>query len=91
MPPFASQSSALHYSNFIRVIRVIRGQTVALLISVHWCAFVVKNREISRFKEIIQKSIDTLSGFQLKGAASPALAPSAAGETTTGKNKNREK
>jgi hypothetical protein len=51
----------------------------------------LKIREISRFKEIIQKSIDTLSGFQLKGAASPALAPSAAGETTTGKNKNREK
>jgi hypothetical protein len=35
----------------------------------------------------LKKSIDTLSGVQLKGATSPALALSEAGELTTGKNK----
>jgi hypothetical protein len=34
-----------------------------------------------------EKSIDTLLRVRLKGALSPALAGSAAGELTTGKNK----
>jgi hypothetical protein len=38
-----------------------------------------------------QKSIDTLLCVQLKGSPSPALAGSAAGELTTGKNKKSGK
>jgi len=38
-----------------------------------------------------EKSIDALLRVRLKGALSPALAGSAAGELTTGKNKKREK
>jgi hypothetical protein len=45
---------------------------------------------IRRYKKFSQKSIDTLLCVQLKDATSPALSGSAAGESTTGKIKNRE-
>jgi hypothetical protein len=42
-------------------------------------------------RKFLQKSIDTLLRDQLKGATSPALAGSAAGELTRVEIKNREK
>jgi hypothetical protein len=42
---------------------------------------------LREFPKNLKKSIDTLLGVQLKHALSQALAGSAAGELTTGKNK----
>ena len=42
---------------------------------------------LKEFQENLKKSIDTLLHVRLKGALSPALAGSAAGELTTGTNK----
>jgi hypothetical protein len=42
---------------------------------------------LNEFQENLKKSIDTLSGVQLKDALSPASPGSQAGELTTGKNK----
>ena len=45
---------------------------------------------LRKFQGNLKKSIDIHLQVQLKGAPSLALARSAAGELTTGKNKNRE-
>ena len=58
-------------------VRRPSDQLAILIISVYSCSFVVKKS--------FKKSIDTLSGVQLKDAPSPALAGSVAGELTTGK------
>jgi hypothetical protein len=44
-----------------------------------------------KFQGNLKKNIDTLLRVQLKDALSPALAGSAAGELTTGKNKKSGK
>jgi hypothetical protein len=46
---------------------------------------------LKEIQKILKKSIDTLLCVQLKGALSPALAGSAAGELTKGKNKKSGK
>jgi hypothetical protein len=46
---------------------------------------------LKKFRKNSEKSIDTLSPVQLKDAPSLALARSAAGEPTTGKNKKSGK
>jgi hypothetical protein len=48
-------------------------------------------RGLKEFQENLEKSIDILLHVQLKGAPSLALARSAAGELTTGKNKKSGK